>query len=78
MTESDVAVLVERLDNLNQKVEAGQERAERWREHFDTKLDNRPCEKHAGFFRTIDLQLKAIWAIIGAIVITLLTEFIKR
>lgn len=85
MTEDSVAVIVERIKGVKDGQEIivkqfneAQSRAEAWRERFDEKLSNRPCEKHSGFFKAIDLQLKAIWAFIGAIIIALITEHIQK
>jgi hypothetical protein len=65
VTESDLAVLVERLDNLKADVKSGQDRAEHWREHFDAKLDARPCEQHNGYFQNINKQLSFIWWLVS-------------
>lgn len=78
MTESDVAVVVERLENLKKDVKEGQERAEHWREHFDTKLDARPCISHAKFISSVSIQLKGIWFLIGCIVAAIIAELFKK
>lgn len=78
MTESDVAVVVERLENLKKDVKDGQERAEKWREHFDAKLDSRPCISHAKFISSVSIQLKGIWFLIGILLTATIMEFLKK
>lgn len=85
MTDENIGVIVERIDNVKHGQEAikqeflmAQERAEAWRMRFDEKLANRPCEKHMGFFKAIDLQLKAIWAIVAIIIAELIREHFAR
>lgn len=70
-------MIVERIKGLDEKVEAGQKRAENWREHFDTKLDNRPCITHSKFLSSIAIQLKGIWFFI-ALILTLMFELLKE
>jgi hypothetical protein len=78
VTEDSVEVIVERLENLKNDVKDGQLRAELWRERFDDKLADRPCEKHMGFFRAIDIQLKAIWTIVALVIAELVREHFTR
>jgi hypothetical protein len=78
MTEESIAVIVERISNLDQKVANGQERAEKWREHFDAKLDNRPCVAHGKFLSSVGIQLKGIWFLIGVLLTAAILEFIKK
>jgi hypothetical protein len=85
MTDDSVAVIVERIDNVKSGQETikkeflvAQERAEAWRERFDQKLADRPCEKHMGFFKAIDLQLKALWAIVAIVIAELIREHLTR
>lgn len=44
MTESDLAVLVERLDNLKEQVSVSNLDANEWRTKFMDKLNSLPCE----------------------------------
>lgn len=78
MTDDSVAVIVERIKGLDEKVEAGQERAEKWREHFDTKLDNRPCITHSKLLSSFGIQLKGIWFLIGALITAMIVEWTKK
>jgi len=78
VTENSVAVIVERITGLDKRVTDGQERAEKWREHFDSKLDARPCISHAKFISSVAIQLKGIWFLIGVLLTAAILEFLKK
>jgi len=73
VTEDSVAVIVERINHLKEDVLEGQVRAEKWREHFDAKLDARPCEQHNGYFENINKQLSFIWWLVSISLVGILS-----
>lgn len=84
MTEDNIAVIVERLDNVKAGQDAikkefyqAQEKADAWRERFDNKLDQRPCVVHGKLLSSINIQLKGIWFFI-ALLLTLVFELLKE
>lgn len=78
MTEDSVAVIVERIAGLDKRVTEGQERAETWREHFDAKLDKRPCIMHDKLLSSVSVQLKGIWFLISCLIAALIAEIFKK
>jgi pantothenate kinase-related protein Tda10 len=78
VTEHEVSVIVERLDNLIKKTSQDEENAEAWRLRFMDKLDARPCERHSGALRSVDTQLKGLWALVALIIAAVISALIKR
>lgn len=85
MTEAEIAVIIERLDNLGKNQAAlkaefdkSQEKAEKWRLRFDEKLDQRPCVKHETLLSSVATQLAWVWGILTIIIGAIIAEWVKK
>jgi hypothetical protein len=85
MTESEIAVLISRLDSLKESSDKRHEESQKWMEKFDAKISflqltmaSLPCpardERHKGISR----QIAWIWGIISIILAATVAEYFKR
>lgn len=85
MTESEIAVLISRMDSIKEQVEESKEEANRWRERFDekmgflkTSIDTLPCPARAEITKSLKGQVAWIWGILCIIVGAIITEWAIR
>lgn len=85
MTESEIAVIIERLDNLRkdqgeQKAAfiASQVKADTWREKFDEKLNHLPCPENTAKLSGLKTQLAWIWGMMTVILAAIIADWVKK
>lgn len=85
MTESEIAVLISRLDSVKEQVEESKEEANKWRERFDEKIQliqvsiaMLPCPARIEITKGIKTQLSWLWAVICTIVAAIVAEWTVR
>lgn len=84
MTESDVAVIISRLDALTLQVKENaalvkenKDEANEWRNRFMDRINKLPCDVRCEETKGIKMQLRALWALICAILLGIIAEWVK-
>ena len=89
--DAEIRVLQNDVTHLSRRFEEGEERAEDWRNSFCKKVDDihtkldvlstqvakLPCPARAEQYKGVVMQLRALWAVTGGMLIAIIYEWIK-
>ena len=81
----ELRVIAERLDNLKAQFERSDELSLEWRNRFGKKLDelgnkidNLPCPTRIEHTKGLDQHIKALWIVVSAGILGIVSEWIKK
>lgn len=79
-----MAVFDSEIKHIIENQRRYEEEARDWRDRFCKKLDvimermdNRPCVRHDALLSSVKSQLGWMWAVTGAVVVAIITEWVQ-
>jgi len=77
MDDERIAKLEERVNNWMETTTEYRRTLCDKQDKIQTKIDNLPCPSRVEHTKHIDFQLKALWAVTGGLILTIIAEWVK-